>query len=142
RPRGRSFGPVAAVRPAAGPARVEAEDGAILGLDQLEVSGALGADEMASHRLAGDEHQRLEPLLPRVLVDVELLVAPREERQEHLVPHRADRAFAEPLHDLAHEPVGVVDVAVVALTPRLLELVELLERLRPARAVDERDELL
>ena len=122
--RGRALDPVAAERPAAGAAGVEAQDEPVLELDELEVAGPLGTDEVAAHRLARHEHQRLERLVPRVLVDVELLVPPHEQRQQHAVVHLADRRLAELLEHQRHERVRVVDVAVVALAPRLLRDVQ------------------
>ena len=103
-----------------GAAGIEAQDVAVLELDQLHVAGPLGADEVAAHRLAGDQHEHLERLVPGVLVDVELLVAPGEQRQQHQVVHVPDGGLAELLLDQRHQPVGVVDVAVVALAPGLL----------------------
>jgi hypothetical protein len=58
-----------------------------------------------------------------VLVDVELLVAPREQRQQHPLVHARDRVVAEALSSLAHVGVGLVDVPVVHPPPDLLGLV-------------------
>ena len=122
-PGGRSLDPVASNCSPARSARVEAQDEPIGELLQLEVTRALWPDEMAAHSFAGYVHERLEALVPRMLVDVELLVAPSEERKQDSLVHARDGVVAEPLGRLAHVAVRHVDVAIVCPPPHLLGLV-------------------
>src|SRR5260221_11289743 len=72
-----------------------------------------------------------------MLVDVELLVTPGEERDQENVVHLSDRALAGTFDDFVHQTVGVVNVAVVQLAPGLDEFVQVVECLvcLPAMAV-------
>ena len=128
--------PVAPDDPLAGATGIEADDPPILLLDHLHVAGALGAHEVTAHGLTGHRQQGLERLVPRVGVDVELLVPPREQRQQDALVHVGDALPPMMILDGGHQPVGVVHVAVVRLTPHVLHDIQSLERLVGLGAVD------
>src|SRR4051794_27182892 len=71
-------------------AGIKAQDVSVVVFDYLHVTAPPRPKEMAPRRLEADLHEQLQRLLPWMLVDVELFVAPREERNQEDVVHLAD----------------------------------------------------